>query len=63
MARISVSNRNKKRLKLVESKRAVRNELKAAVINQNLTDAERWDAMLKLQKLPRDSSPSRRRHR
>ncbi|MCH2456063.1 MAG: 30S ribosomal protein S14, partial [Idiomarina sp.] len=29
----------------------------------NASDEERWEAVLKLQKLPRDASPSRQRNR
>jgi len=63
MAKKSVVNRNAKRIKIVNSMRAKRDQLRAAVSNINLDSKERWDAMQKLQKLPRDSSPTRRRNR
>lgn len=63
MAKKSVRNRNAKRIKLVTQYREKRTALREAVSNINLGDKERTEAMEKLQKLPRDSSPSRRRHR
>lgn len=63
MAKKSVRNRNEKRIKLSQKLRAKRTELREAVSNINLSDKDRWEAMKKLQELPRDSSPSRRRNR
>ena len=63
MAKKSVRNRNARRVELVEAKRKVRDELRAIVSSVHATDKERWDAMIALQKLPRDSSPTRRRNR
>lgn len=63
MAKKSVRNRNEKRIKLVTKLRAKRDELRDAVSSAHLSDKERWDAMQKLQDLPRDSSPTRRRNR
>ncbi len=63
MAKKSVKNRNKNRFNQVNRLRAKREQLREAVSNIHLSDKERWDAMLKMQKLPRDSSPSRRRNR
>lgn len=63
MAKKSVKNRNAKRVKLVSRLRTKRTQLREAVSNVNLSDEERADAMHKLQQLPRDSSPSRRRNR
>ena len=63
MAKKSVRNRNKKRIDLVNRLRTKRDQLREAVSNINLSDKDRWDAMRKLQELPRDSSPSRRRNR
>lgn len=63
MPKKSVRNRNEKRLKLVSKMRETRDSLRDAVRNIHLTDQERWDAMKKLQELPRDSSPTRRRNR
>ncbi len=63
MAKKSVTNRNEKRIQLVEKFRVKRDELRTAVSDQNLSEKDRWDAMLQLQALPRDTSPTRRRHR
>ena len=63
MAKKSVNNRNQKRLKLVEKMREKRDVLRDAIKDVNISEDERWDAMLKLQALPRDSSPTRRRNR
>lgn len=63
MAKKSVQNRNAKRMKLASKFRAKRDQLREAVSNINLSDKERYEAMDKLQELPRDSSPMRRRNR
>jgi small subunit ribosomal protein S14 len=63
MAKTSVRNRNQKRVKLVNRFKVKRDELRAAVSNIHLSDKERWEAMHKLQDLPRDSSPVRSRNR
>ncbi len=63
MAKTSVRNRNAKREILVDRFRTKRDELRTAVSNVHLSDKERSEAMVQLQKMPRDSSPSRRRHR
>jgi len=63
MAKVSMVQREKKRQKLVDKYAAKRAELKALIINPNISDEERWDAQQKFQKLPRDASPSRQRNR
>lgn len=63
MAKKSVRNRNQKRVKLVTKLRAKRDALRDAVSDQNSSESERWEAMMALQNLPRDSSPTRRRNR
>jgi small subunit ribosomal protein S14 len=63
MAKISVINRDLKRRETVEKFAAKRAELKAVIANAKLTDDERSIARLKLQALPRDSSPVRLRNR
>ncbi len=55
--------REKKRSKLVAKYAIKRAALKATVTSVDSTDEERWEAQLQLQKLPRDSSPSRQRNR
>jgi small subunit ribosomal protein S14 len=55
--------REQKRSKLVAKHAVRRQELKAIISNPNSSDEERWEALVKLQKLPRDSSPSRQQRR
>ena len=63
MAKVSMVEREKKRAKLVVKFGEKRKALKAIIRNPDSSDEEIWDAQLKLQALPRDSSPSRRRNR
>jgi len=63
MAKQSMKAREVVRVKLAEKYRAKREELKAIISGVNSSDEDRWDAVLKLQSLPRDSSPSRQRKR
>mgnify|MGYP001273497043 CR=1 FL=1 len=63
MAKISMVNRELKRQKAVKKYAVKRAALKAIIKSTTATDEERWDAQLKLQSLPRDSSPVRRRNR
>lgn len=57
MAKQSMKAREVVRVKLADKYRAKR-EVKAIISGVNSSDEERWDAVLKLQSLPRDSSPS-----
>lgn len=63
MAKQSMKAREVKRVKLTNKFLAERAELKVIVSDVNASDEERWNAVLKLQTLPRDSSPSRQRNR
>ncbi|AXF78082.1 30S ribosomal protein S14 [Erwinia tracheiphila] len=63
MAKQSMKAREVVRVKLAEKYRAKREELKAIISSVNSSDEDRWNAVLKLQTLPRDSSPSRQRNR
>lgn len=63
MAKQSMKARDVKRAQLVEKFAAKRNELKAIIKDVNTSEEDRWAAVLKLQELPRDSSPSRQRNR
>jgi len=63
MAKQSMKAREVKRAKLVVKFAEQRATLKATVNDVNATDEDRWVAMLKLQTLPRDSSPVRKRNR
>lgn len=55
--------RDKKRKALVKKFAKRRSDLKATIVNMNLSDEERQQAVVALQKLPRNSSPSRVRNR
>jgi small subunit ribosomal protein S14 len=63
MAKTSMINRDIKRKKLVKKFATKRAELKAILSNASSSYEEKMDASTKLQKLPRDSSPSRVRNR
>jgi small subunit ribosomal protein S14 len=63
MAKVSMINREKRRTKLVRKYAARRAELKAIITNPDSSFDEQQDAMFRLQKLPRDSSPARQRNR
>ena len=63
MAKISMKQRELKREKLVAKFSAKREELKAIIKNPESSDEDRWNAQQALQKLPRDSSPSRLQRR
>lgn len=63
MAKQSMKAREAKRAKLVAQYAEKRAALKAIINDVNSSDDERWDAVLKLQALPRDSSRSRQRNR
>src|SRR5262245_16154308 len=63
MPKTSAIERNKKRAKLATKFAAKRAELKAILANPATTDAEFFAAQKKLQKLPRNSSPTRIRNR
>ncbi len=63
MAKKSMVAREAKREKLNNRLHARRQELKAIVSNQESDYDEKWDAMMALQKLPRDSGKSRQRNR
>ena len=63
MAKLSLINREAKRAKMVKKYAAKRAELKAIIDNAKLSDEERMAARLTMQKLPRNSSPTRQRNR
>lgn len=63
MAKTSMVNRELKRIKLAKKFAAKRETLKTAITDVSLSMEERDAARVKLQKLPRDSSPSRIRNR
>jgi len=59
MAKTSMVNRETKRKKLVNKYAAKRDALKKIISNPDAGYEEKMDAVVKLQKLPRDSSPAR----
>lgn len=59
MAKKGMINRELKREKTVAKFAAKRAELKATIANVNVSDEERFDAMMKLQALPRNAFPVR----
>ena len=63
MAKKSMIAREKKRTHLSDKYRERRQDLKRRIIDETLSGEERWQAMLDLQKLPRDSSAARGRNR
>ena len=63
MAKKSSINRNKKRIKLSLKFASKRKKLKSIVMNKKLSLEERFQAQMKLSKLPRNSSKIRVRNR
>lgn len=63
MAKMALINREQKRRATVKKFAAKRAELTEIVNNQKLSQEERYEARLKLQKLPRNASPVRLRNR
>lgn len=63
MAKLALINREEKRRKTVQKFAAKRAELIAVIEDVSRSEDERADARLKLQKLPRNASPSRLRNR
>ena len=63
MAKTSMIEREKRREKLVKQHAVKRAKLKETIRSPKSTDAEREEAVQKLQSLPRDASASRLRRR
>ncbi|AEX99934.1 30S ribosomal protein S14 [Oceanimonas sp. GK1] len=63
MAKQSMKAREVKRAKLAAKYAVKRQALKDIISDVKTSDEDRWDAVLKLQQLPRDASPSRQRNR
>jgi len=55
--------REKKRARTVAKYAKKRAELKEIIRDPNTSDEEKWEAQLKLQKLPRNASPVRQHNR
>ena len=63
MAKVSMVEREKKRAKAVQRYAKKRAELKAIINDRSASEEDRWEAQQSLQKLPRNSSPSRQQRR
>lgn len=63
MAKKSMKEREAKRIALASKYSLKRNHLKSVISSVHSSDKERWNAVLKLQTLPRDSSTIRQRNR
>lgn len=63
MAKQSMKAREVKREKLVAKFAEKRANLKAIISGLDSSDEDRWNAVLQLQSLPRDSSSARQRNR
>ena len=63
MAKTSMVNRDIKRKKLAKQYAGKREALKAVISDVNSSYEDKAEAVIKLSKLPRDSSPSRQRNR
>lgn len=63
MAKKSMKERELKRTKLVAKFAEKRAQLKATINDVSVSEDDRWEAQVALQKLPRDASPSRQQRR
>ncbi|SBT09653.1 30S ribosomal protein S14 [Candidatus Accumulibacter aalborgensis] len=63
MAKLAVINRGEKRRKIVEKYAKKRAELVAIIGDESRSIEDRFEARLKIQSLPRNSSPVRLRNR
>ena len=63
MAKLALINRELKRRRLVAKYATKRNKLLATIADQGLSETQRFEARLQLQKLPRNANPTRLRNR
>ncbi len=63
MAKTSMIEREIKRAKLAKRYAAKRAELKAKIVDANVSMEEKQEAVVALQKLPRDSAQTRQKNR
>ncbi len=63
MAKTSIVQRNKKRRRMAQSHSGKRERLKAVIMDRETTVEDRFDAVLKLAVVPRNSSKVRIRNR
>lgn len=59
MAKLSSVIKNKRREALAKKLEPKRNELRKKALDQNLSDEQRYEARMKLQKLPRNGTMAR----
>ena len=63
MSKLALKLRDRKRRKAVKKFAAKREQLMALINDQKLSPEDRYEARLRLQKLPRNASPVRLRNR
>ena len=63
MAKLSLINREKKRVEMAKKYEPKRAALKAIIADQSKSEEERYEARLALQQLPRNAAPTRQRRR
>lgn len=63
MARRAMVVKNERRRKMADKHLSLRKELRKKVRDENLSDDERFEAQLKLQRMPRNSCENRVRNR
>lgn len=63
MAKKSMIAREAKRARIVAKFAEKRAQLKAIIVDQSVSEDERWEAQIKLQQLPRNASPVRQQRR
>ena len=59
MAKLCQINRNKKRVRMAANKKKRRDELKAVIYDRDLPMEQRFEAVMKLAQMPRNSSKTR----
>ncbi|MBU2706588.1 MULTISPECIES: 30S ribosomal protein S14 [Zooshikella] len=63
MAKVSMKQRELKRIRTVAKYAEKRAKIKAVLADVNATEEQKWEAQMALQKLPRNASPIRVRNR
>jgi small subunit ribosomal protein S14 len=63
MAKTSMIERENKRLRTAKKFAAKRAALKETILSVTASAEDKWEAQIKLQKLPRDAGPTRQRKR
>jgi len=59
MAKKSAIEKNNRKMKQAAKQGPIRAKLRKQAVNMNLSEEERWEAQSKLQRMPRNGSPSR----